>query len=245
MTRSAGLSLVTRADAEEASLWRRMRFEDVAGCRETLFERYLGLARALAAQAHRRRGRRNVERTEVEQLAYAGLLEAIDRFEPLHGAPFEAFAAPRIRGAIADGLAKGSEDNAQYSHRRRVQAERLRVLKRKANASDDPVSALADLVVALALGILAESASVAGAQDDDAPADLAGYDTLPWRELQVCVAQEVEGLPEAERTVMRQHYFNGVPFVQIATLLGVTKGRISQLHHAALNRLRERLRRQE
>lgn len=39
-----------------------------------------------------------------------------------------------------------------------------------------------------------------------------------------------------------QHYFNGVEFKHIAELLGVSKGRVSQLHRAALEKVRARLR---
>jgi RNA polymerase sigma factor for flagellar operon FliA len=34
------------------------------------------------------------------------------------------------------------------------------------------------------------------------------------------------------------HYLQHVPFVEIAKMLGVTKGRISQLHKSAMARLR-------
>ncbi|MBW8743393.1 MAG: hypothetical protein JF628_03435 [Sphingomonas sp.] len=51
-----------------------------------------------------------------------------------------------------------------------------------------------------------------------------------------------EQLPEAERRVIFRHYFQQQPFDDIAAGMGLTKGRISQLHHAALRRLRERLR---
>src|SRR5260370_17850391 len=33
-----------------------------------------------------------------------GLINAIDRFDPTRGVPFEAFATPRIRGAVIDQL---------------------------------------------------------------------------------------------------------------------------------------------
>jgi RNA polymerase sigma factor FliA len=41
--------------------------------------------------------------------------------------------------------------------------------------------------------------------------------------------------------VLRQHYETGLSFAQIAELLGVTRGRISQLHRSAIERLRKRI----
>ena len=42
-------------------------------------------------------------------------------------------------------------------------------------------------------------------------------------------------------TWVRHHYMDGMSFDQIGALLGVTKGRISQLHRAAINLLRSRM----
>jgi RNA polymerase sigma factor for flagellar operon FliA len=41
---------------------------------------------------------------------------------------------------------------------------------------------------------------------------------------------------------VRQHYDHGLSFAQVAQLMGLSRGRISQLHRAALDRLRKRLR---
>ena len=54
MTRSAqraGLKLIERPLGVEASLWRRLRYEQEPHCREILFDHYLGLARAIAPNA--------------------------------------------------------------------------------------------------------------------------------------------------------------------------------------------------
>lgn len=53
------------------------------------------------------------------------------------------------------------------------------------------------------------------------------------------VARALEQLPARERRIMRRHYFEGVPFEQIATECGVTPARVSQLKSRALARLRE------
>ena len=51
----------------------------------------------------------------------------------------------------------------------------------------------------------------------------------------------LDELQGRERTVMELHYRQHVPFVEIAELLGVTKGRVSQIHRAAVARMRERI----
>ena len=52
-------------------------------------------------------------------------------------------------------------------------------------------------------------------------------------------------LPEQEAVVVRQHYDHGLPFAQVAQLMGLSRGRIAQLHRAALERLRKRLKARE
>jgi RNA polymerase sigma factor for flagellar operon FliA len=48
-------------------------------------------------------------------------------------------------------------------------------------------------------------------------------------------------MPERSRKVIHYHYFNELGFEQIGDILGVTKGRISQIHRSALAELRELL----
>src|SRR5207248_224491 len=47
-----------------------------------------------------------VSREDLLGHAIIGLIDAIDRFEPALGSSFEAFAAPRVRGAVLDALRK-------------------------------------------------------------------------------------------------------------------------------------------
>jgi RNA polymerase sigma factor for flagellar operon FliA len=55
------------------------------------------------------------------------------------------------------------------------------------------------------------------------------------------IRRAVEKLPERERDIVVRHYFGQSEFQAIAQDLGVTKGRISQLHAQALARIRQGL----
>lgn len=237
-----GLKLLERAAEVEAALWRRLRFEADQSSRTPLFERYTPLAQKLARVEFRRRPAYGLERGDFEQLAFAGLLEAIDRYDPMRGAPFEAFARPRIRGAISDGILRSSESAAQYGARRRAEQDRIESIGASIDPHADPVTALADMAAALAIGIVAEHARAVRQASDPA---LDPYETLAWRDLELKVLSEIERLSATEQTVIKQHYLNEVPFTEIAKLLGVSKGRVAQLHRAAIMRLRTRVRRNE
>ena len=59
------------------------------------------------------------------------------------------------------------------------------------------------------------------------------------RQLSERLVECVESLAEQQRTVIHRHYFQQVPFDEIAATMNLTKGRISQVHRAALMQLRE------
>lgn len=227
----------------EAALWRAAREDRGPQPRERLFAYYLPFARALAGRQFRNRSGGDIEFEDFAQLACAGLLEAIDRFDPARGVPFRGFAVRRINGAILDGLAKTSEVREQISFRRRVKRERLRSLAPDAAdalAPNDAMEALVDLAVGLALGFMLEGT---GLYQDGGGASVqpSAYDSLAWREVVERLTHEIERLPERERTIVRLHYLEEVCFDQLADLFGLTKGRISQLHKAALILLRKRI----
>jgi len=238
MMRRTGLDLILVPPRVEASLWRRLRHDREWRCREQLFSRYRSLARTIARRQLGRRPRNGADIGDIEQFAYEGLLQAIDRYDPLRGIPFGAFARRRIVGCIADGASRMNEADAFHRERRRQEGERARSLMR--DGDPDPLAALAALASGIAIGLMLEGTTLAVPADGSDPRPDA-YQSLAWRELNALLGQEIARLPDREATVIRQHYEAGVSFTQIATLLGVSKGRVSQLHAAALATLRRRL----
>ena len=67
------------------------------------------------------------------------------------------------------------------------------------------------------------------------------YESLEWRQTLLLLQREVEQLAPPEATVIRQHYVHGLTFTQVAELMGLSRGRISQLHTSALAKLRKRI----
>ncbi|WP_425999042.1 sigma-70 family RNA polymerase sigma factor [Caulobacter sp. DWR1-3-2b1] len=227
----------------EAALWRAFGETRAQGARERLFNRHMDFAKMVAAR-HFRRGRApDIELLELRQLAYAGLLEAIDRFDPAQGAPFRGYAARRIMGSILNGVAKLSELREQISFRSRVRADRLRSLTAngmgQADAAD-ALQALTDLAVGLAIGFMLDGSGLVAAPGEADPAPSA-YDSLVWRDMLRRLTNEIAALPERERLIVRGHYLDGVDFESLARLLQISKGRVSQLHKAALGRIRAQL----
>lgn len=78
----------------EAELWLRRSSNPAA--REELIRRYIPFSRGIAMSLA---GGRE-PREDLFQVAYIGLIGAVDRFDPERGSRFESFAAPTISGEI-------------------------------------------------------------------------------------------------------------------------------------------------
>lgn len=236
-----GLKLLERTENVEASLWRRFRIEGDVECRQRLFLLHQPRARSLALRQFSRRPCYGLTRSDFEQLAYEGLLKALDRFDPLEGTPFPGYFKLHVLGMITDGLNCSSEGAAQFSTRRRMEKERLRSIRPSPKPKpDNPLGELTDIVIDLAIGLMLEETAIVADEDKPDPARDA-YGNLAWKQLRQAVRAELSRLPAKELVVIEQHYIYGVRFSQIANLMGVSPARISQLHRSGLEAMRGRL----
>jgi RNA polymerase sigma factor for flagellar operon FliA len=229
-------------ELSEIALWQACR-SGSAEARQSLFELHLPFARRIASRRFHQQSGTGVEFADLFQLACAGLLEAIDGYDPERGVPFRGYAARRVGGSILDGIARMTEVREQLSFRRRAERERMASLASDASGSSaaDAMAALADLALGVAVGFMLEGTGLlAGAEAaDPAPGP---YDGLAFRRMVAHMHEAIAALPARERAILRYHYEEGMVFDQIGDLLGITKGRVSQLHRAALALLRKRLR---
>jgi len=205
------------------------------------------LVRRIAAQRYAKRIGGELEFGDFLQFGMVGLLEAIDRYSPDHGAKFETFATYRIDGAILNGITSLSEYQQQAFARRGLLQQRVAsidgadgtVPDRSTTEAKGPLERLAELAIGLALGFALEDAGMYVDGEPALPDD--AYGRLELKQMRQQVAQLVGGLPEMERKVIVRHYFQQMRFDSIAEGAGLSKGRISQLHRSALERLRTEL----
>jgi RNA polymerase sigma factor for flagellar operon FliA len=234
------------AHVDEVALWRRLRSDGDPAARERLLARHLPYARVVAATYYGRRYHDEIEFGDYLQYASIGLLEAVERFDPERGALFRTFAARRMHGAILNGIERLSEKQQQISARQRMRSQRLQDVKELAQertggraAAREPEQLLqfvAEVGIGLAIAWMLEGT---GMVDDPTRAEsVPFYRSAELRQLRARLAQVVESLPAQERTVVQCHYLQDMPFEQVATMLRLTKGRISQIHKQALLRLR-------
>ena len=160
----------------------------------------------------------NVLRDDLVAAGSLGLLDALQRQSAVErGGEFGWYARIRIRGAIVDELR--AQDWLSRRARRRF-------------ASEERTS----------------GAAVVGIEDLPEERRSVADQLAPTPESLVCdrsdaeaVAKAVEQLPERERNIIRAYYFQGAQLRTIASEMGVSEPRVSQLHARAVARLREYL----
>lgn len=222
--------------ADEPALWKAAR-SGGAAARARLIEGYLPFVRMLAARMFAGRIDHDLEFDEYLQFGTIGLIEAVDRFDPAMGNQFKTFAGHRINGAILDGIGQMSEKRTQVNTRKRLLAERRDAAKAALdNGTRDLFQQLADVAIGLALGYVLDDPLVYYHQD--ATVADQHYARVEMVQLRSKMQALVAALPEKERMVIKYHYLNQVPFTVIAQTMGVSKGRVSQLHNQALALLR-------
>lgn len=239
---------------------RRARFVDYhrsgsPDLRDRLVRRHLPLARSLA----RRFARRGIPLDDLNQVASIGLIQAVDRFDPDRGVPFESFATPTIIGEIKHHFRDRSWD---LRVPRRVRDLHLRV-----NAAIDRATGqfgrsptVAEL--AAMVGVAEEEvveAIDAGAVYHTRPMSLSavpnGADLkrrLPESllaedprfdaaEARLVVHGLLGDLPPREELIVRMYYWDRASQDAIAARLGVSQMHVSRLLRQSLERLRDGL----
>jgi len=238
---------ITEDHLEETGLWNAFLSDRSPDTRNLLIQRYMHTAQRIAASMFAQRPFYELEFSDYLQYARVGLLEAIDKYNPARGATFQTYAGYRIKGSILNGIEANSELAAQSAFRRRVLKERVvsvqQVLEKDSSEQEDPFEILARTAIDLALGHVLEEPLTDQVISTDAAHD-------PYRSCELKMLSDrlrliVDALPERERNVIKGHYFEHVDFQKLASRMGVTKGRVSQLHARGLTLVREACRQME
>lgn len=195
---------------------------------------------------------RSVDTGDLVSAGVFGLMGAIDRFDPAHGAKFETYAVPRIRGAILDGLRALDWVPRSVRSRARSIQDAIASLENELGRSptDDELaselgidaSELERWLADVAAGSVGPLDHVATWQE---PADpdqrLQPGRALEEAELREAMKSEIARLPEREQALLVLYYEDGLTLAEIGEALGVTESRVSQMHAKAVLRLRSRL----
>lgn len=249
------MSIATQTQTAEAvdALW--LAFEadrSNKDIRNQLVMHYAGLVRGIVhGVLGGQQSYKHLEDATSEGLI--ALIDAVERFDATKAAQFKTYASIRVRGAVID-----------YFRRMDPFPRRVRSLARLLQEKQDALSTQlghtpGDAQMAEAMGVglpeyrqmLSETAALnilsfeellyekgmdtlSGTQDSP-------YEALERDELRGFLTKAVEALGEQERVVISLYYLEGLKIKEIAEVLEVGASRVSQVHSAALLKLRRAL----
>lgn len=223
------------ADTSEMELWDRWTARREHDARDLLIQAHMSWARLVARDVYLRVRIRGADWADYAQNAAIGLLEAVDRYDPARGVDFRTYARHRIRGSVFNGL-------RHLASVPQSQPARPGVSERSASLStdeEDSVDAFVSWTVGIGIGHLLEAASLMDQHED---LDGGPYAVAVHDQLKVALRHSLDKLSRRERMVLTLHYFQFIPFVDIAKQLQVTKGRVSQIHRQAIEAMRLHMR---
>jgi RNA polymerase sigma factor FliA len=223
--------------SEEQLLWQSHRTGRDPLAHQQLFFRYAPWSRVVARDVYRRIRIPQMDWNDYAQNATIGLLEAMSRFDENRGMEFMAYAKPRVRGAVFNGLRTYLSEASKREHHASRLTDRMDSFD-ASSSPDDPLRQLISSVAGMGFGLLLDSS----ASKDFFGAALDASALAEQHQLDVLLEGALVQLPEREKLVLTLHYFQHMSFVDIAALLGVTKGRVSQMHRAAIEKSRSQLR---
>ncbi len=197
---------------------------------------------------------RTIELGELISAGTLGLMEALGKFQPALKIRFETYAENRIRGAMLDELRRldwfprslrqrvRQLDDATW----RIEHEKGRApteeeLQEHTGLSAHEVrSGLEALQNQLTLSLDAiHDALIASDTNDNEP-----YENTAQTELIDRIAALIDALTPREKLVLSLYYTDELNMREAAEVMGITEGRVSQLHAQALARLRREFRSQ-
>ncbi|WP_281751817.1 FliA/WhiG family RNA polymerase sigma factor [Thermodesulfomicrobium sp. WS] len=189
----------------------------------------------------------HVDLQELISSGAVGLMEAMEKFTPERGIRFETFAEARIRGAMLDTL-RGMD---WYSRGLRGRIKKLQTIMLEYERShghapsrqalqelcdipeEDLECALEALNAQVVLSLEAIQETCGVPEDAVSPEAQVAHQELIDK-----VAGLVDKLTFKEKMVLGLYYIEELNMKEIAQVLDITEGRVSQLHSQATRKLR-------
>jgi RNA polymerase sigma factor for flagellar operon FliA len=230
-----------------------------AGDQERLLLEQLPQVRYIARRIHDRLPS-HIPFDDLVQAGILGLIEALHKFDPSKNVELKTYAKHRIQGAILDSLRdldwsprplrKKARQLEQAHQRLRAQFGRPATEPELAIELGMELKELQRLLGdlrGLDLGSLQDEFTDSGHERDTLAVSTQGLGQEPYArclegELRELLSRAVSELQPRERQVLSLYYFEELTMKEVGAVLGVGEARVSQIHSAALVRLRARMR---
>jgi RNA polymerase sigma factor FliA len=198
-----------------------------------------------------------IEMDDLLSYGTIGLINAIDRFDPARGIRFEAFATPRVRGAVIDHLRTLSWLPRTAASRVRQIEQALSGLQQRLGRPAKEEEVAAELGVSIeryrqmlldaSTTVLSIDVPLNTVRDDETMTlrdlledrDTPGPDEeTERRELVTALSSAIDQLPEREQLLLALYYQEELTMKEISKVMSVSESRVCQLHMQTIMRLR-------
>ena len=205
------------------------------------------LVRRVAHHVHSR-VRSIVEFDDLLQIGLMGLIEAAQRYTRQEGISFESYAVIRVRGAINDFLRKNSTlSRKSMKINKSVNAARVRLEHELGRTPEkhEVANAVQLTVEEFTTWEQALSGSYHNSIQDEydehsmwfATPDAPVEQEIDRSRLKDALLVALKSLPEREALVLQLYYVEELNLYEIAAVLEVTSGRVSQIKSAAFKKM--------
>ncbi len=187
----------------------------------------------------------NVELDDLINIGMIGLFEADAKFDLNAGQSFESFAEFRIRGAMLDELRKRDF----FPRRLRAKANKVQRAEQALRTQlgrepqDDELAAHLDMSLKSLLKLRSDIMPYSFVDQSDPTVQLRSEDpsciqTIATMQRQHMLTEAIQNLPKREQIILDLYFNQEISQREIAQMLELTEGRISQIKSIALEKLR-------
>ena len=255
--RAVSATVPPQVDDVLAVAWHEFKSSADADARERLILHYAPLVKYVASRVATGLPA-SVDQADLVSYGMFGLIDALQKFEPVRGNKFETYAIPRIRGAIIDELRamdwvprsvrfkqreieKALTDLESMLKRQPTEkelAERLGMSLHELHEVITQISFVSVLALDETVSVGADRGEKVSLVDTLADKGFDPSTGVESQETRGLLAAAINELSEREKIVVTLYYFEGLTLAEIGDILGVTESRVCQIHTKAVGVLR-------
>jgi RNA polymerase sigma factor for flagellar operon FliA len=255
--RAVSATVPPHVDDALAAIWHAFKSTGDVDARERLILHYAPLVKYVASRVATGLPA-SVDQADLVSYGMFGLIDALQKFEPVRGNKFETYAIPRIRGAIIDELRamdwvprsvrfkqreieKALADLESMLKRQpteRELAERLGMSMHELHEVITQISFVSVLALDETVSVGADRGEKVSLVDTLADKGFDPSTGVESQETRGLLAAAINELSEREKIVVTLYYFEGLTLAEIGDILGVTESRVCQIHTKAVGVLR-------
>ena len=256
--RAVSATVPPQVDDALAAIWHAFKSSGDVDARERLILQYAPLVKYVASRVATGLPA-SVDQADLVSYGMFGLIDALQKFEPVRGNKFETYAIPRIRGAIIDELRamdwvprsvrfkqreieKALADLESMLKRQPTEkelAERLGMSMHELHEVITQISFVSVLALDETVSVGADRGEKVSLVDTLADKGFDPSTGVESQETRGLLAAAINELSEREKIVVTLYYFEGLTLAEIGEILDVTATNASTMLHRAVIKLRK------